>query len=221
MSGKIGPKITRRTALAGLTSLAFAGESLPRPAVAQSGPIRVGWIVALTGFSATTSQAQDWGFRRTIDDINGQGGVGGRKLEIVTRDSASDPTKALSFAKELIFNEKVDVLCGPSNSGEVLPTSFVAAQNNKLQFVIGAVDNLIDAVARPLEFRCTNQNSQWIKVAVNSMLDDMKCKRIAVINDATAYGTMARDVVMSQLNARGVKPVYVSFAYVNKSDLTD
>ena len=38
------------------------------------------------------------------------------------RDSAADPAKAVSFAKELLYNENVDLLCGPINSGEVLPT---------------------------------------------------------------------------------------------------
>lgn len=57
-----------------------------------------------------------------VQDINEAGGILGRKLEVVTRDSAADPGKAVSYAKELVFNQDIDVLCGPINSGEALPT---------------------------------------------------------------------------------------------------
>jgi ABC-type branched-subunit amino acid transport system substrate-binding protein len=41
---------------------------------------------------------------------------------MVMRDFAADPAKAVSFAKELVYNEKIDVPCGPINSGEAPPT---------------------------------------------------------------------------------------------------
>ena len=103
---------------AGAAGLAFG---MPMPAIAQNKPIRMGWIAAVTGAFASNAQAQDWGFHTMVQDLNDAGGVNGRKLEIVMRDSAGDPSKAVSFAKELVYNEKVDVVCGPINSGEVLP----------------------------------------------------------------------------------------------------
>ena len=114
-------RIGRRTVISG-TGAAVLGSGLAMPAIAQNKPIRMGWIAAVTGAFSSNAQAQDWGFHTMVQDLNDAGGVNGRKLEIVMRDSAGDPSKAVSFAKELVYNEKVDVVCGPINSGEVLPT---------------------------------------------------------------------------------------------------
>ena len=88
-------------------------SALAMPAIAQNKPIRMGWIAAVTGMFASNAQAQDWGFHMAVADLNEKGGLLGRKVEVVMRDSAADPSKAVSFAKELVFNENIDVLCGP------------------------------------------------------------------------------------------------------------
>ena len=136
--------IPRRHALLGS---AAAGAALAMPAIAQNAPIRVGWIAAVTGMFSSNAQAQDFGFHAMVQDINEAGGVNGRKLEIVMRDSASDPSKAVSFAKELVYNEKVDVVCGPINSGEVLPTLGVIAGSKTMQMVGGVIDELTDEIS--------------------------------------------------------------------------
>jgi branched-chain amino acid transport system substrate-binding protein len=72
-----------------------------------------------------------------VQDLNDAGGVNGRRLEIVMRDSAVDPSKAVSFAKELVRNEKVDAVCGPINSGGVLPMLEVISGAKTSQMVGG------------------------------------------------------------------------------------
>ncbi len=107
---------TRRQVLAG-SAAAGLTATLAAPAIAQNKPIRLGWIAAVSGMFASNAQAQDWGFHTAVQDINDAGGIDGRKIEIFMRDSAADPAKAVSFAKELIFNQDIDGLCGPINSG--------------------------------------------------------------------------------------------------------
>ena len=53
-----------------------------------------------------------------------------------------DPSKAVSFAKELVYNDKVDVVCGPINSGEVLPTLGIISGAKTMQMVGGVIDEL-------------------------------------------------------------------------------
>ena len=174
---------------------------LAAPAIAQNKPIRLGWIAAVTGIFATNAQAQDWGFRMAVQDINEAGGILGRKLEVVMRDSAADPGKAVSYAKELVFNQDIDVLCGPINSGEALPTLATVSGAKKLHLIGGSVEELIDPVKYPLAFRNLNTNGQWIKVAVKAMIQDMKRTKVAIINDNTGYGVLARDAVTKFFDA--------------------
>jgi branched-chain amino acid transport system substrate-binding protein len=209
-------KPTRRTVLQGL-----AASTLAMPAVAQNKPIRLGWIAAVTGIFATNAQAQDWGFRMAVQDINDAGGIDGRKLEIEMRDSAADPSKAVSFAKELVYNQNIDVLCGPINSGEALPTLATVSGAKKLHLIGGSVEELIDPVKYPFAFRNLNTNGQWIKVAIETMVKDMKKTKIAIIDDNTGYGVLSRDTVTKLLAQHNLKPVYTATVDPNKPDVTD
>ena len=53
-----------------------------------------------------------------MKEINDAGGIDGRQLELITRDTQSDPTKAVNGAAELTRGQKVSVVFGPVNSGE-------------------------------------------------------------------------------------------------------
>ena len=55
-----------------------------------------------------------------MQEINAAGGINGRQVELITRDTQSDPTKAVNGAAELTRGEKVTAVFGPVNSGESL-----------------------------------------------------------------------------------------------------
>jgi branched-chain amino acid transport system substrate-binding protein len=84
----------------------------PLPASAAD-PIRIGNIAALSGASAQSGDAITRGLSIAIDEINAGGGLlGGRKLELVSRDDESLPPKGLTAARELIFKEQVVAIFG-------------------------------------------------------------------------------------------------------------
>lgn len=212
--------IGRRRLVQGIGAVSLT-SGLAMPAIAQNKPIRMGWIAAVSGMFASNAQAQDWGFRMAVADLNEQGGLLGRKVEVVMRDSAADPSKAVSFAKELVYNENIDVLCGPINSGEALPTLGIVSGAKKLHLIGGSVEELIDPVKYPLGFRNLNANGQWIKVAVKFMVEDLKRTKVAIINDNTGYGVLSRETVTKFLAAHNLKPIYTATVDPNKPDVTD
>jgi branched-chain amino acid transport system substrate-binding protein len=75
-------------------------------------PIKVGLVAALSGQSAKSGEALTRGLSMAIDEVNAQGGVLGRPLELVRRDDESNPSKGMLAARELIQREKVTVLFG-------------------------------------------------------------------------------------------------------------
>jgi branched-chain amino acid transport system substrate-binding protein len=209
--------ISRRRIMQGIG----ASGLLAMPAIAQNAPIRMGWIAAVSGAFSSNAQAQDFGFHAMVQDINDAGGVDGRKLEIVMRDSAGDPSKAVSFAKELVYNDKVDVVCGPINSGEVLPTLGVVSGGKTLQMVGGVVDELINPTKYPLAFRNLNTNTQYIKIATEFCVKSLKRDKIAIIDDNTGYGVLAMQGLTKMLADQGMKPVVSITIDPNKTDFTD
>src|SRR3954452_23714991 len=109
-------------------ALAAAAAGLARPARAEAEPIRIGWLAALTGPLASPSIGFDRGVRWATDEINGRGGINGRMLEIITRDTQGDPTKAVNATQEVISRFKVHAIWGPTNSGELLATTPIMAR---------------------------------------------------------------------------------------------
>src|SRR5580698_9445315 len=113
--------LTRRQFTIGSASaVGLAASGFARPAIAESEPIRIGWLAALTGPSSAPGIGFNRGVIYAADTINAAGGIKGRKIEIVTRDTQGDPTKAVNATQELISRAKVHAIWGPTNSGEAL-----------------------------------------------------------------------------------------------------
>jgi branched-chain amino acid transport system substrate-binding protein len=89
------------------------------PALAQE-PIRIGAFLSVTGPASFLGDPEQKTLEMQVDKINAEGGVLGRKLQLVAYDSAGDAEKARTFAKRLIEQDKVDVLVGGSTTGETM-----------------------------------------------------------------------------------------------------
>lgn len=198
--------------------LALAAAALSAGAVE---PIKVGWLSSLTGPLSSAALAENEGVKIAVDEINKAGGINGRPIELLTRDTAGDPTKAVNFAQQLAFSDKVHFIIGPVNSGEGLATTPIVARAGIPNLVIGAVDELIDPVKYPRAFRVINTNRQWISTANDYAIKILKKRKVAVIGDTSGYGTSSAKTATEMLKAAGVEPVYSVLIDPNKTDLTD
>ena len=113
-------KVTRRGLLKGsaATAAASLASGVYKPAIANTDPIQIGYLPAFTGPSSSTGIGIGRGTQLAVEEINAAGGIKGRKIELVMRDTQSDPTKAVNAAAELTRRHKVAVMWGPLNSGE-------------------------------------------------------------------------------------------------------
>jgi branched-chain amino acid transport system substrate-binding protein len=153
--------ITRREFTGGTAAAAIAASSYPRPSLAQSEPIRLGWLAAMTGASSAPAIGFNRGVLWASDTINAAGGVKGRKIEILTRDTQGDPTKAVNATQEMISALKVHAVWGPTNSGESLAVTPIMARAKMPNIHPCVVDTLIDTQKFPNAFRMAPSNTQW------------------------------------------------------------
>jgi branched-chain amino acid transport system substrate-binding protein len=114
--------------------LALSLVFYPGSAPAQ-GPIKVGIIDTYSGPPTTYTYDVRDAFKLAIDEINAKGGVAGRKIEFTTRDDKFKVDLALSMAKELVMNEKVDFLMGTINSAGALAVSEYCKEE-KIPFLV-------------------------------------------------------------------------------------
>ncbi len=126
-------------------------DGAPGPGRSQADPNRLAG--ALTGANSSPGIGFDRGIRFGVDEVNKAGGIGGRHLELITRDTQGDPTKAVNDVLAVINQDKIDVLLGPTNSGESLATEPVTARYKVPSLVYGVIDELIDPKKYPYFFR--------------------------------------------------------------------
>src|SRR3989440_12955244 len=210
--------MTRRQALASAGAAAIAG-GLAKPAIAVNEPIRLGYVPALTGPSSSTGIGINRGIQLAVQELNATGGIGGRQIELITRDTQSDPTKAVNGAAELTRGHKVNVVFGPINSGEAIPVVPLLAKANVPQLHPCWVDQLADAKKYPLCFRNGPTNQQIGGAANRYVVEVLKKKKVAVVSDTTGYGTASVNAYVPMLKQIGAEVVYQNHVDAANPDL--
>ncbi len=192
-----------------LASAGALASGLSRPASAAAEPIRIGYLAALTGAaSGPTRLGFEPGILLAVEYITAAGGVLGRKIDLITRDTQSDPTKAVNAAQELIVQRKVHVMVGPMNSGEALATTAILARADMPNFHPCYVDSLIDPVKYPNAFRVNCRSGQLDEAVRDYVLNVAKIRDVTVMGDTTGYGTSAVASCVAGFKAAGANVVY-------------
>ncbi len=213
-------RIRRRQVLSGSAAGAVSlATGLAAPAIAANEPIKIGYLPALTGPSSSTGVGINRGVQLAVEDINNAGGVNGRKLELIVRDTQSDPTKAVNAVSELTQRQKVSMIFGPVNSGEALAATPLIARDKVPMLHPCWVDELIDVKKYPMAFRQAPTNSQIGGGANHYVVDVMKLKKVAVISDTTGYGTASVNTYVPMLKAKGAEVVYTNHIDAANPDL--
>ena len=96
--------------------------------------IRIGWTADMPGIGATFYASQKKAVELFIEDTNASGGILGKKLELVIRDSKLKPDVGATVARELILSEKCEFLIGPTSSGVALAVTKVAKEFKKIVY---------------------------------------------------------------------------------------
>ncbi len=110
--------VSRRDVLLGSAGAVGAATfSFPMPALAQTESIKIGCLAAITGPSSAPTIGFNRGVKFAVEAINAAGGVKGRKIEIVMRDTQGDPTKAVNATQELISQVQGARDLGPAQFG--------------------------------------------------------------------------------------------------------
>ena len=119
----LGKNLGRMAVLTMTAALTLAGG-----ATAQEGPIKVGFAADLTGACGALSEDGLNGAKIAAAEINEAGGVLDRQLELIVRDTQTKPDEGAKVARQLITDDKIDVLTGVCSSAVMLAESAVSAE---------------------------------------------------------------------------------------------
>ncbi|MGB3071411.1 MAG: ABC transporter substrate-binding protein [Ottowia sp.] len=193
-------KSTRRTLLA-----AAALISLTASAFAADGPIKIGAVVSATGPASFLGDPQQKTLQHYVAKINAEGGVLGRKLELVLYDDASDANKANAFARRLIIQDEVDVIIGASTTGSTM-AMVPQVEAAKIPNVSLAAASVIVEPVKPFVFKMPHSD----RMAAYKVLEEMKKRgftQIALLSDTGGFGKSGRTETLKAAEALGMKVV--------------
>jgi branched-chain amino acid transport system substrate-binding protein len=177
----------RRLAL-GLFASA-AALLLGGPAVAQN-TIKVGVPMPLSGPAALYGEPAVKGMRMFVDEINAAGGVLGKKIELVVRDSKASADEAVRVSREMILKEEVQFLVGTLTSAEGPAVSTIAKENNIILIApIPKTDQLTaEKNLHPYVFRTAANTTIEGRSAAEIIATWKDVRKVATIAHDYAYG---------------------------------
>jgi branched-chain amino acid transport system substrate-binding protein len=165
------------------------------PAFAE-GPIKIGFPIPLSGPAALYGVPILKGAEMAVADLNAKGGVLGRKLELLSRDSKANADEAVRLARELIIKDNVDFLAGTLTSAEAPAVSTIAKENKIVFIAPSAKTASLTAPANlhPYIFRFASNTTTEGDAGAIIMAKWKDVKKIATIAPDYAYG---RDAIAS------------------------
>lgn len=159
-----------------------------------------------------------------MDDINAAGGVLGRKLTLVVRDDNAQPSKAIQNVTELIENEKIVGLFGPTNSGNALAYKHVVTQKKTPTVTsLGTATDIVKPVspgADNYNFRISATDREQMRSLFTYAKRNPATKNIGFLVDSTGYGQAGLRDLTELATLYGMKPVAVEKVGPNDTDMT-
>ena len=204
-------KLTVAAAIAAVAGLASAQDVQV---------VKIGHVAPMSGMQAHYGKDNENGVRMAIEDLNAQNIViGGKKIrfEIQAEDDAADPKQGAAVAQKLC-DAKVAGVVGHLNSGTTIPASKVY-NDCGIPHVTGAATN--PGLTKP-GYKTTyriiaNDNALGSGLAFYAA-DALKLKRVAIIDDRTAYGQGVAEVFKRTVTAKGMQVVDEQFTTAQATD---
>jgi branched-chain amino acid transport system substrate-binding protein len=187
-------------------------------------PIKIGVTGPFTGGSAPMGVSMRDGVKLAVTEINAQGGVLGRKIELVERDDEAKNERGVQVAQELINKEKVVATVGFINTGVAL-----ASQRFYQEAKIPVINNVATGSVITKQFadqpenyvfRTSANDSIQSSMIVEEAITKRKMKKVAILADSTNYGQLGREDLEKALDKKGIKAVAVEKYNIKDVDMT-
>src|SRR3984885_983919 len=109
--------------------------SNPRLAQAADEPLRIGSILSVTGPAAFLGEDMKAGLQLAVEEINAAGGINGRKIAWTFHDAESQTQKAISAARRLISQDRVEIILSGGNMSGIALAMAPLAEAAKVPFI--------------------------------------------------------------------------------------
>jgi branched-chain amino acid transport system substrate-binding protein len=152
--------------------------------------VKIGEVAPLTGPASYLGKDTENGARLAVEEINKNGlVVGGQKVKLVldAEDDASDPRQATQVAQKLV-DDNVVAIVGHMNSGTTIPASKIYSDAGIVQVSPSATNPAYTQQGFKTAYRVVATDAQQGPALADYATSTLKVKKVAIVDDATAYG---------------------------------
>ena len=200
--------LSRRTfvasaaSLAALATLAGCGQVASQ----QAGDIFVGVSGPFTGNNAQYGAQWKKGFDLALDEINGRGGIKGRKLQYIAEDSQSDPKQSVVVAQKLVADSRIVLELGDFSSPASMAASPIYQRAGLVQ--LGFTNSHPD-FTKGGDFVWSNASNQKDEAPflADYAIKDLGLKRLGVLALNTDWGKTSTDLFVARAKENGAEIV--------------
>jgi len=206
---------TKMIPLAGAIAFALAGV-----ASAQEQVVKIGHVGPISGSIAHLGKDNENGAKMAIDELNAKGvSIGGKKVkfELLAEDDAADPKQGTAAAQKLV-DAKVNGVIGHLNSGTTIPASKIYNEAGIPQISPSATNPKYTQQGFKTAFRVVANDGQLGGTLGRYAVNVNKAKKVAVIDDRTAYGQGVAEEFIKGAKSKGAEVVAQEFTNDKATD---
>jgi branched-chain amino acid transport system substrate-binding protein len=178
------------------------------PAADATGPIKLGWVGALSGDQSVWGTAEYNGVKLTVEQINAAGGIMGRPIEMIYYDGKGDQLEYINVLKRLIYEDKVVGVIGQNSSGSQIAMAPIA-EEGKVPIISSFATNPRvtipeEGVLMKYTFRVCFIDPYSGEVTANFAYQDLEARTAAILYDISSdYSTGVREYFTATWEALG------------------
>jgi len=198
--------------------LAGTVRSGPSGAAPSGSPIKIGAILSITGPAAPLGQPEARAVRMAVEQVNAEGGVLGRPVDVIIQDDKGNASDALSCARELVTDEKVCAIVGPSRTPTTMGIKSYC-QDEGVPLVACASGRPITEPLASYVFSVAHASGMAVAKIVDQ-LKMMQATRIGLLRVANPFGEDGEELLREQCPEAGLRIVAARSFASTDTDVT-
>ena len=202
-----GTETTTANTTTATTTKATEQTTVQSTSEVSSEPIRIGLAVALTTDANLGDIFTIRGAEMAVDEINANGGIDGRQIEVYKEDTANTPAACINAYNKLIEENAVVAIIGPSYSSQLLAIQPIVTEKKIPVFGLGTNVKLTQDF--PWYIRMRPSDAIAAKAAAEFALNSLGKQKIGVSYVSNEFGMGGKDIIVETLKEYGIEPVAI------------
>lgn len=183
-----------------LAAFSGAARAADVPGVTKD-TIKIGVISPMTGSAAIFGKSA-FGVEALYKQINDQGGIHGRKIELVREDDNCDPARGLAAMKKLVSQDQVFAINGIACSGVAMAVKQEIVKTDVPLMIMSAATDALSVPTVPNVFQAVPTTSVVGRTMIDFAMSKPGVEKIAFVSHSDDWGKSNRDPAVDQLKTK-------------------